>query len=125
VTSKDWAMSYGWAEPVGNGRVSGMMEWGFLAWGMVATLVLLLATLAASRLARRRFWCAQAGSEVDVEFEEHGVPGLRRFIAVRRCSAFTPSTVVTCRRSCLRGAVPERPAVTSEAPRSGQPGRPS
>ena len=33
----------------------------------------------------------------------HGVPGLRRFIAVRRCSAFTSSTALMCRRSCLQG----------------------
>jgi hypothetical protein len=87
----DWAVSYGWAEPVGAGQVSWtVVGWGFLAWGLVAALALLLATLAASRLARRRIWCAQAGYEVDVEFEEHGVPGLRRFIAVRRCRAFSP-----------------------------------
>lgn len=98
------------------------VEWGFLAWGMIATLVLLLATLAASRLARRRFWCAQAGSEVDVELEEHGVPGFRRFIAVRRCSAFTPSTSVTCRRSCLHGGIPEEAAVAEDGPGFGRPG---
>ncbi len=117
----DWVMSYGWAEPVGGGRMSWMVGWGFLAWGIATALVLVLATLATSRVARRRFWCAQAGREVDVELEEHGVPGLRQFIAVRRCSAFTPSTAVTCRRSCLQGGIPGGP-VTVEGPRSGWPG---
>lgn len=120
----DWAMSYGWAEPVGAGQVSwAVVGWGFLTWGLVAALALLLATLAASRLARRRIWCAQAGCEVDVEFEEHGVPGLRRFIAVRRCSAFTPPTAVTCRRSCLHGGILEGAPVAVGGPGSGQPGR--
>lgn len=119
----DWTMTYGPAEPVGGGQVSWMVGWGLLAWGIVAALVLLLATVAASRLVHRRFWCAQAGCEVDVEFEEHGVPGFRRFIAVRRCSAFTPSTAVTCRQACLHGGVPEGTATAVEGPRPAQPGR--
>lgn len=95
-----------------------MLGWGFLAWAAGAALVLVLATLAASRLTRRTFWCEQAGREVDVELEEHGVPLLRRFIAVRRCSAFTPSTAVTCRRTCLyRDAAPGSP-VPPGSPRS-------
>lgn len=98
----DWVMSYGW---------TGMVSWGLMAWAVGAALVVLLATLAASRPARRHSWCEQAGCEVDVEFEEHGVPGLRRFIAVRRCSAFEPTTAVTCRRSCLhRGTLGDTPS---------------
>ncbi len=119
----DWTTTYGPAEPVGSGQVSWMVGWGFLAWGIVAVLVLLLATAAASRLVHRRFWCAQAGCEVDVEFEEHGVPGLRRFIAVRRCSAFTPSTAVTCRQACLHGAIPVGTPTGVEGARPVQPGR--
>ena len=100
----DWAMSYGW---------TGMVSWGLMAWAVGAALVVLLATLAASRPARRHFWCGEAGCEVDVELEEHGVPGLRRFIAVRRCSTFEPATAVTCRRSCLhRGTVGDAPLST-------------
>ena len=118
----DWTMTYGPAEPVGGGPVSSMVGWGFLAWGIVAALVLLFATLAASRLVHRRFWCAQAGCEVDVEFEEHGVPGLRRFIAVRRCSAFTPSTAVTCHQACLHGGIREGTLAAVEGPRPAQPG---
>jgi hypothetical protein len=92
---------------------------GRLAWAVGAALVLLLATLVASRPVRRRFWCEQAGREVDVDLEEHGAPGLRRFIAVRRCSAFEPPTAVMCRRSCLhRGAAGGAP-VGPETPRSG------
>jgi hypothetical protein len=92
----DWAMISGW---------SGMVSWGLVAWAAGAALVVLLATVAASRPAHRHFRCEQAGCDVDVEFEEHGVPGLRRFIAVRRCSALEPTTAVTCGSSCLhRGA---------------------
>jgi hypothetical protein len=116
----DWAMSYGWTDPVvGAEQTSRLVGWGCLAWAAGAALVLLLATLAKSRLARRHFWCEQAGREVDVEFEEHGAPGLRRFIAVRRCSAFEPSTAVLCGRSCLRrGAAVEAPARPQSPPQS-------
>jgi hypothetical protein len=116
----DWALSYGWTDPVvGAEQTSRLVGWGFLAWAAGAALVLLLATLAKSRLARRHFWCEQAGREVDVELEEHGAPGLRRFIAVRRCSAFEPSTAVRCRRSCLRrGAAVEAPVRPQSPPQS-------
>jgi hypothetical protein len=95
-----------------------MLGWGFVTWAVGAAVVLILATLAASRLTRRTFWCEQAGRQVDVELEEHGVPLLRRFIAVRRCSAFTPSTAVTCRRSCLYHDAAQGAQVPPGDPRS-------
>ncbi|HET7876933.1 MAG TPA: hypothetical protein VFN71_15525 [Methylomirabilota bacterium] len=49
------------------------------------------------------FWCPQANREVEVEFEYRGLPGLRRPVAVRRCSVFDPPTAVQCRRQCLDG----------------------
>lgn len=50
---------------------------------------------------RRRFWCALSRREVEVEFEEWGLPGLRQPVAVRSCSVFDPPTAVTCGRRCL------------------------
>jgi hypothetical protein len=51
---------------------------------------------------RRRFWCSQAGREVEVEFEETGVlPGFRHPVAVRSCTEFDPLTAVACNRRCL------------------------
>src|ERR1700675_5073732 len=37
---------------------------------------------------RRRFWCDRAQGEVEVEFEEQGLIGFRRAVAVRSCSVF-------------------------------------
>jgi hypothetical protein len=60
-----------------------------------------LAVLITGSPVRRRFWCEQAGREVDVAFEEDGPPALRRYIAVVSCTAFSPSTLVQCHRACL------------------------
>ncbi len=49
----------------------------------------------------RRFWCRQAGRNVDVTFSTHGVPGLRVIDGVRSCSAFFPRTAVACDRRCV------------------------
>ncbi|HYB42853.1 MAG TPA: hypothetical protein VEL75_13840 [Candidatus Methylomirabilis sp.] len=56
---------------------------------------------AASSRRRRFFYCVAAGREVEVEFEEGGLPGLRHPIAVCACSAFDPPEAVGCRRLCL------------------------
>lgn len=53
---------------------------------------------------RRRFWCAQTRREVEVEFEEHGLPGLRWQGAVLSCSIFEPPTRVAYGRRCLSSA---------------------
>ena len=57
---------------------------------------------------RRRFWCAEAGREVEVQFEERGFPGLRRSTAVKSCPVFHPPTAVACRRRCLDAPFPRR-----------------
>jgi hypothetical protein len=50
---------------------------------------------------RRKFWCALVEREVEVQFEEHGLPGLRWQYAVKSCSAFDPCSDVQCRRRCV------------------------
>jgi len=98
----DWPMGYDgadiqlWAETAANAYL-----WPLLAWAGAAVILLLLAMLVTSFPVRRRFWCNQAGQEVDVAFEEDGPSGLRRFVAVVSCSAFNPSTRVRCDRACL------------------------
>jgi len=98
----DWPMGYDgadiqlWAETAANAYL-----WPLLAWAGAAVILLLLAMLVTSFPVRRRFWCNQAGQEVDVAFEEGGPSGLRRFVAVVSCSAFNPSTRVRCDRACL------------------------
>lgn len=74
-----------------------------MAWGSLLSLLLLvpLLVLFSQALRRRRFWCLASRREVEVEMEEVGVPGFRRAVAVRSCTAFDPATAVTCRRKCL------------------------
>ena len=50
---------------------------------------------------RRRFRCAEAGREVEVLFEERGLPGMRWSAAVKSCPVFEPGTTIACRRHCL------------------------
>lgn len=98
----DWPMSYdgpdlqAWADTAASAYL-----WPLLAWAAGAVILLLLAMLVTSFPVRRRFWCDQAGQEVDVAFEEDGPGGLRRFVAVVSCSAFEPSMHVRCNRACL------------------------
>lgn len=98
----DWPMGSdgadvrAWAESVASAY-----WWPLLAWIAGAGILFLFAVLVTSFPVRRRFWCEQAGREVDVAFEEDGPSGLRRFVAVVSCSAFEPSTHVRCDRACL------------------------
>jgi hypothetical protein len=75
--------------------------WMLIAWAIVVTLLLGAALLLVAPSVRRRFWCSTASQSVEVEFDECGLPGRRRPISVLACSAFTPSTAVTCARNCL------------------------
>ncbi|HET7875123.1 MAG TPA: hypothetical protein VFN71_06315 [Methylomirabilota bacterium] len=69
---------------------------------VVAMLVLLSLTLLFIQPMRRRhFYCALSGREVEVEFEERGLPGMRRTVAVRSCTVFEPPQAVRCKRRCL------------------------
>ena len=79
--------------------------WDVVGWPMVlgAGLLIMLAlmTRVGRRTVNRRLWCPQAGREVNVNFEEAGLPGYHRGMAVLSCSAFEPATDVQCWRSCL------------------------
>ena len=108
-----------WTETAANAYL-----WPLLAWAGAAVLLLLLAMLVTSFPVRRRFWCDQAGREVDVAFEEDGPSSLPRFVAVVSCSAFEPSTHVRCDRACLGRDVSSlerrRPAGAEPAPGGGR-----
>ena len=96
IASPAWDVQVAWVD-----RAS-MLGWGLLIWvAVAATLAVLLLPIAVEAVRRRRFWCPQARREVEVEFEEHGLIGFRRAVAVRSCSVFNPPTQVGCRRSCL------------------------
>ena len=94
-----------------------------LAWGLLGALIFLVPLLALFGITvqRRRFWCAQSRQEVEVEFEERGLPGFRRQVAVKSCSVFDPPEAVACRRRCLdstfrRQWEPPLPIHTREQP---------
>ena len=89
-----------------------------LGWGtLVALLVLVPLILVFSRMIHwRRFWCALSGRDVQVEFEEAGVPGLSWASVVRSCSAFDPPTAITCDRRCVDARFRRR---CGSAPRAG------
>jgi hypothetical protein len=74
-----------------------------LALGLLGFLFLLFPLAIPRRITRRRrhFWCAIARERVDVEFEERGLPGFRKAIAVLSCSRFEPSSAIVCQRRCL------------------------
>jgi hypothetical protein len=98
----DWPVGYDgadirvWAESAASAYF-----WPLLAWAAAVAILFVLAVLVTGFPVRRRFWCEQAGREVDVAFEEDGPPRLRRFVAVVSCTACEPSTHVGCNRACL------------------------
>jgi len=98
----DWPIAYGAdLRGLADGAATAYWWWPLLAWVVGVVALLVVAVLVTGRPVHRRFWCEPAGREVDVEFEEDGLPGRRRFVAVVSCSAFGPSTDVRCRRACL------------------------
>jgi len=96
--SDGWNVQEPWVRSAAD-----VLGWTILGWGvaiiMVALLMLVLITRA---VRRRRFWCAPAHREVEVEFEERGLLGFRRPTAVLSCSAFECPGEISCRRQCLR-----------------------
>jgi hypothetical protein len=103
----DWPVGYdgadiqAWAESAAS-----TYWWPLLAWVAGAAILVFVAVLITSFPVRRRFWCEQAGRDVEVAFEEDGPPALRRFVAVVSCTAFDPPTRVRCNRACLDHHVP-------------------
>jgi heme exporter protein D len=111
MASPGWDVQEAWVENMN------MFGWGLLIWAAVAaTLAVLLLPIVNQAVRRRRFWCVQAEGEVEVEFEERGIIGFRRAVAVRSCSVFDPPTQVHCRRSCLDGDVRVRLPMTLPRP---------
>jgi hypothetical protein len=55
---------------------------------------------ARSRVRTRRVWCPRIEREVQVEFEERGIPPFRSTVGVRSCTAFEPPSAVACPRRC-------------------------
>lgn len=70
--------------------------------------IVLLLVMTRSSGRRRGFWCALAQREVEVEFSERGLPGFRRAVGVKRCSAFDPPEAIECRRQCLDASFREQ-----------------
>src|SRR5215471_18305890 len=92
-----WEIQDAWLE-----GASHAVAWGIVAWGVVFATVMLLAMLA-FRHTRSRFWCGDARQQVEVTFEERGLPGFRK-ATVASCSAFDPPTAVHCGQDCLHSS---------------------
>jgi len=111
IASPAWDIEEAWME------TASIFGWGLLVWaGVVATLAIVLLPVIGRTVRTRRFWCDRAEGEVEVEFEERGVFGFRRAVAVRGCSVFDPPTQVSCRRSCLERDVRVRLPMTLPRP---------
>ena len=84
---------------------------GFVVFLAVASVVAAFALATALALALRgvdttvvrRFWCREAGRDVEVQFGSSGPRGWRTVVIA--CSAFEPATAVTCRRTCVDPSV--------------------
>ena len=53
-----------------------------------------------NRVVTRSFWCRFRWEDVTAEFQEDAWNGRR--VDVNRCSAFEPSSAITCDKVCLR-----------------------
>jgi hypothetical protein len=53
-----------------------------------------------TRTVTRSFWCPFLDRNVTAEFQEEAWDG--RPVEVNRCTAFSPPTVITCKKLCLR-----------------------
>jgi hypothetical protein len=88
-----------WVQSIADGLALGALV---VAGGVTLVLIAIGAvSVLVSGLRRGRVWCPLQAREMEVEFREHGLPGRRRAVAVRRCSAFAPVTAVACAQACL------------------------
>jgi hypothetical protein len=74
---------------------------------VVATIVHRAVLLGRTR-GRRAFRCAHARREVEVEFVERRLLGLRFPVAVTRCPVFDDPSAIECARPCLESAFRRR-----------------
>lgn len=81
--------------------VADVVAWTIPLWIGFAALTFLIPLALAHTVRRHSFWCRDGRREVEVKFEERGLPGFRRALAVRACSRFDPPNAVCCRRRCL------------------------
>jgi hypothetical protein len=95
--------SMGWGnEAIQETMLQGVAElFAYLAIVVAVLLLVSLALFITQSERRRRFYCAPSGLEVEVKFDERGLPGMRRTVGVLSCSAFEPPDAVRCPRRCL------------------------
>jgi hypothetical protein len=65
-----------------------------LVWGVFTALPVV------NRVVTRSFWCRFRRRNVSAEFQEN--PWSGRPVDVTRCTAFEPSSAITCDKDCLR-----------------------
>ncbi len=90
--------------------IATLFAWDSVVVGGLFLVLLVTAVMVVYR--RRRFWCVPAGRIAEVEFEEVGLPGRRRAVAVHSCSLFSPPTHVTCDQWCLTAEISARRPLT-------------
>jgi hypothetical protein len=97
----DGSVAWG-SEAIQETVLQGVAElFAYVALVVAVLLLFSLALLITQSARRRRFYCAPSGFEVEVNFDERGLPGMRRPMAVLSCSAFEPPNDVRCNRRCL------------------------
>ena len=97
----DGSIAWG-SEAIQEAVLQGVAELlAYVAIVVAALLLLSLALLVTQAKRHRHFYCAQSGLDVEVEFDERGLPGMRRAVGVLSCSAFEPPDAVRCKRRCL------------------------
>jgi hypothetical protein len=96
----------GWQSQLGAGVEGLTAAWGWSLGAAAITMAALLLGMVLLVLpsVRRRFWCGEAGQEVEVTFDEFGLPGRRSPITVTACSVFSPHGAPRCDRACLDAA---------------------
>ena len=98
IGADGWSVEEAWVRSAAD-----VLAWTILSWGVGLAMVALLMLVLVTRVVRRRrFWCAPALREVEVEFEERGLLGFRQSTAVLSCSAFECPGEISCGRQCLR-----------------------
>ncbi|HEV8457532.1 MAG TPA: hypothetical protein VGR44_04470 [Methylomirabilota bacterium] len=97
----DGSVAWG-SEAIQETVVQGVAQlFAYVALVVAVLLLFSLALLVTQAVRRRRFYCAPSGLDVEVQFDERGLPGMRRSVGVLSCSAFEPPNAVRCSRRCL------------------------